>query len=529
MVTLIEPVVVGERTAPSKTLGWTALDWCSQHLTNVDGQPWVFTPEQALFVLQWYGLDDNGRWLYRRGVLRRMKGWGKDPLAAILGVFEWIGPCRFGGWRDDGEPIGRPERASWIQVAAATATQAEQNTMTLFSAIIPPWLESQERLRIGLKACWAPGRRRIQAVSNSSRGLEGARPTFVIEGETQHWVDSNGGVRLAEVIRRNLTKAPGGLARSLAITNAHMAGEGSVAERDWKARDSADLLYDSVEAPPGLDLRDDEQLRAGVAAARGDSYWLEIERIVAEFRDPAADEGLNRRFFLNQVVAGSGRWMDPSTWAAAEVDRERPEPGAKVTLGFDGSVRRDATALVGTDLETGWQWIEGIWERDWNDPDWRVPIGEVHEVVEAARERWLVTRFYADPTWWDESVSRWQARFERPDGKNVVAFWYTAGTGSIRTARAVRAFGTAVTEGLLTHEPSAIYDRHITACHKEPLKGRAGEDGLHLIRKSSRASIESMDAAMAGVLSWQACLDSRGDGDLELNAAPLKVVLPPWL
>ena len=517
MAAELAPVVYGPTDLPEHTIGWTALDWCSRNLTNIDGQPWRFTPEQVRFVLWWYAIDENQRWLMRRGVLRRMKGWGKDPLAAILSVFEWIGPCRPAGWYRDGTPHCEPEHASWVQIAAATATQAEQNTMSLFPAIIPEGLREQQRLTVGIQMCWAPGRRRIQAVSNSSRGIEGARPTFVVMGETQHWVESNGGIRLADVISRNLTKSPGGAARSLAITNAHMDGEGSVAELDWLSRDLPDVLYDSIEAPADLDPDNRDDVVRGILTARGDAEWLDVDRVADDFLDPRTDTALNRRFFWNNIVAGSGKWMDPSAWAAAERTGNAPEEGALITLGFDGSRFRDATALVGTDLVTGWQWIVGLWERDWNNPNWEVPIDEVHAAVEEARKHWFVVRFYADPSWWEESISSWQATFTRPDGQPVVAAWYTGGGSIVRMARAVRAFLDGVEDTTCTHEPSPAFTRHVLAAHREPLKGRAGEDGLHVIRKPNRQSTESIDVAMGAVLSWQACLDARGAGDLELK------------
>ena len=523
----VRPVRYGPTGVPERTLGWTALDWCTENLLDFEGGAFEFTREQALFVLWWYAVDTRGRWLSRRGVLRRMKGWGKDPLAAILAVYEWIGPCRFGGWEDEVTPVGVPEHASWIQIAAATALQAEQNTMSVIPTIIPESLRIEEQLTIGIKVCWAPGRRRIQAVSNSSKGLEGARATFIIMGETQHLVASNGGIDLAAVCRRNLAKSPGGRARSLAITNAHRAGDGSVAETDWDARDTRDLLYDSVEAPAHLDPMNREHVVAGIECARGDSSWLDVERIADDWMDPAADLAQNKRFFWNQVVAGEGRWMDPAAWAASERDETPPKDGAYVTLGFDGSRFRDATALVGTDLETGWQWIVGLWERDWADPHWEVDIREVNALIDEVRERWMVTRFYADPTWWEESVSRWTAAFVRPDERPAVAAWYTGGARLIQMARTVRAYHRAVDDQSCTHEVNPAFTRHMLAAFREPLRGRAGEDGLWVIRKASRASTDSIDAAMAALLSWQACLDSRADGDLELAThRPVRVRLP---
>lgn len=60
---------------PERTLGWQVLGWCSSYLQNEDGEPWKFTLEQVRFILWWYAVDGRGRFLYRTGVLQRLKGW----------------------------------------------------------------------------------------------------------------------------------------------------------------------------------------------------------------------------------------------------------------------------------------------------------------------------------------------------------------------------------------------------------------------------------------------------------------------
>ena len=64
----------------NRTLGWQVLAWTADYLQQPDGpmagRPWEFTTEQAKIVLRWYAIDDQGKFVFRRGVLRRMKGWG---------------------------------------------------------------------------------------------------------------------------------------------------------------------------------------------------------------------------------------------------------------------------------------------------------------------------------------------------------------------------------------------------------------------------------------------------------------------
>lgn len=65
---------------PNRTLGWEFAAFTAAYLVQPDGpdagDPFVLTREQLRFALRWYAIDDYGRWTHRRGVLRRMKGWG---------------------------------------------------------------------------------------------------------------------------------------------------------------------------------------------------------------------------------------------------------------------------------------------------------------------------------------------------------------------------------------------------------------------------------------------------------------------
>ena len=58
---------------PEKTLGWQVAGWCSAYLLNDDGGQWRFTKEQLRFLLWWYAVDDRGKFIYRKGVLQRLK------------------------------------------------------------------------------------------------------------------------------------------------------------------------------------------------------------------------------------------------------------------------------------------------------------------------------------------------------------------------------------------------------------------------------------------------------------------------
>jgi hypothetical protein len=65
-------------------------------------------PEQARFVLWFYALDEDGGFLYHSAVLQRLKGWGKDPVAACARGGWMFADVTFDHWDGD-VPVGRDE------------------------------------------------------------------------------------------------------------------------------------------------------------------------------------------------------------------------------------------------------------------------------------------------------------------------------------------------------------------------------------------------------------------------------------
>ena len=515
---------------PEHTLGWGIIPWAEArfevpHGPNV-GDPWKFTLEQGRFMLWWYAIDADGRFRYRRGVLQRSKGWGKDPLGAVLCITEMFGPVRFGGWGTDGEAIGVPVRPAWVSVGAVSEEQT-RTTTSLWSTLIPRRTQQEFEMVISEKIVrgWVDGsKQEMRPVTQSFRSNEGARPTFFLMNETQHWTTGNGGRLMADVIRRNLAKDP--TARALGLTNAYAPGEGSVAEEDhegWKAQQedgfagAPDILYDSRELalPDGFDPKaaPDDVLTAALRAAYGDSHWVDVPRVVAECRDPRQSAADAMRFYLNALVAGAGKWMAPKTWDAAYDPAFRPKPGASIALGFDGSKTYDATALVGTDMVTGTQWILGLWERNWLMADWSVPVPEVLARVDWIFDTFEVARFYADPPFWEEQVAMWCGKWEK-----VASAWWTGGPNRLRVARALHAWRQAIVDRECRHggDNHKTFRRHVLAATKYPFMGhqeiQPGEPEMYLIRKDHVTPRAAVDLAYAGLASWAAREDAIASG-----------------
>src|SRR5690554_1112287 len=322
------------------------------------GKPFLPTLEQARFLLCCYAVVERVRFTYRKGVLRRLKGWGKDPLAAAMSLAELCGPVVFSRWDENGEPIGTARSAAWIQIAAVSQDQT-RNTFTLFPAMASQKLREDYGLELNKTIIFAENGGMIEAVTASPLAMEGKRPTFVIKNETQWWLENNSGHEMANVIAGNVDKAAYGGCRVLSICNAHRPGENSDAEQDWEAYQDVlagnavdtGLLYDALEAPADTpvseiaELTEDpeayekalQKLREGIEIARGDAVWLDIETLVQSILDVRNDVTESRRKFLNQINAAEDSWIAPRKWdACLDKALRRLEPGDATTFGFAG-------------------------------------------------------------------------------------------------------------------------------------------------------------------------------------------------
>jgi phage terminase large subunit-like protein len=482
----------------SRTLGWAVLAWMADYLTQPDGpdagQPLRLTREQVRILLRWYAIDARGRFLYRRGVLRRAKGWGKSPFLAALACAELCGPVRFQRFGSDRLPVVVQHPAPWIQVAA-TSREQTRNTMTVFPGMFSAEAIDTHKIDIGKEIIYARGGGRIEAVTSSPRALEGGRPSLVIADETSHWVQANAGHEMAQAIRRNAGKSRDGAARAMEITNAHLVGEESVAETTHDAAQAAEwrldgVYYDSLEAPAVPDLSDLDAVRAAVVAAAGDSTWIDADRIVGEIADPATPASVARRYYFNQVVeADTEEWLPAGSWEACE----RPggiEPHATIVVGFDGSFSGDSTAVIGVSTAAPPHIdVLGCWERPEHAPaDWRVDILDVEERLRQIAKEYNVVEITADPYRWSRSLE-----VLRDEGLPVTEFPQT----SVRMVPATQRFAEAVSNRQLTHSGDRRLNRHLANAVL-----RIDSRGPRL-SKPTKWSPRKIDLAVAAVMALE--------------------------
>lgn len=851
----------------NRTLVWQILEWQLEYLQQPDGPdaggPWRLTGEQLRLYAWWYAIDDTGRFVYRRGVLRRVKGWGKDPFGASVAMTEFVGPCRFGGWDANQMPVAIPHPAAWIQIAAVSMDQT-RTTMVLFPGICSPRVIDEYGIDLGKTVIYSQRGGRIEAVTSSPRTLEGGRPSLVVANEalaldtplptpqgwttagavqvgdhligddgtpvcvskvtpvyrgrdcyrvhfgdggslvadaghwwvarvasnarnpwrrrttaemahdgrrfavaqsgcldlpdadlpldpyilgywlgnganyhavlsvhasdaeeifqyvvergvpkavldwhthaksasirmrhaprsgpqdrstsvqaalrrmgllrnkhipavylrasvaqrldllrglmdsdgsirtsgqarfsnantrliegtyellrslglrvarpyaqtrehipecahwqplwtisfiahesmnpfrlkrkadcarggmppvqdrtitriervnsvpvrcvgvdnkshlflagdgwyvtsnTQHWLSGNDGHAMQQAIARNLAKSRDGSARELALTNAHDPGEDSVAAHDWDAfraieegrSQATGFLYDSLEPAGDIDLSNREELREGLIIARGDSSWLDVDRLIEEVYDPTTPPSVSRRYYLNMLTVAEDSWIAPHEWAACAKPTEVLADKDIVTLGFDGGVNEDSTALVACSVQSGHLQLLGCWEK----PElpgkvyWEVDRLAVDAAVRQAMATYQVAGFFCDPALWESYVDSWSSDF----GARMQVKGTTARPLEFRMNRptavvtAVERFYQAVMSKTVSHDGSTVLTRHILNS-----KRRITKSGI-VIAKDHPGSPRKIDAAYAAILAYEARSGALAGGlDLE--------------
>jgi hypothetical protein len=513
---------------PEKTLGWGVIDWMFKYVRSPGGdfagEQFIPTDEQVRFLLWWYAVDENGKYSHKGGVLRRLKGWGKDPLAAAMALAELCGPVAFSHFDANDEPVGKPRHAAWVQVAAVSQEQTK-NTFSLFPVMISSLLKDDYGLDINKTIIYSSSGGRIESVTSSPASMEGNRPTFVIRNETQWWTEAVQGHEMAGVIEGNVTKITG--SRILSICNGHIPGQESVAELDYEAWRSVEagqavdtgVLYDALEAPADTPVSEIPaqsvdpagyeaglaKLREGIRIARGDALWLDIDSIVASILDVRNPITESRRKFLNQINAAEDAWISPSEWTQCEDLDLKLAPKEKITLGFDGSKGNDHTALVACRVSDGALFLLNHWNpANYKAPDgsYEIPRDDVDAAVRSAFQRYEVVAMRADVKEFESYVDAWSRDYRRKIVVNAspthpIAFDMRG--NQKKFALDCEKFYDAVVETELRHDGNRLLRQHTLNAVRHP----TNYDAIS-IRKASKDSSRKIDAAVCAVLAFGA-------------------------
>lgn len=500
---------------PELTLGWQVIGWISEFLRipTKTGEPGKLTKEQVRFILWWYALNEQGEFIYRTGVLQRCKGWGKDPVAALLCIVEFVGPARFSHFDPDvaGGAVGEQVPEAWVQIAA-TAKDQTKNTATMFPALMTKHLISTYGI-IAANEIWRAdsGARRIEIVSSNAGTLQGNRSTFVLMNETHEWTPGRSGKALYETLDGNVTKVDG---RWLAITNAFMPGQDSVAEdlrRDFQdVIDGIQLfdtgqLYDSIEADERAPMTP-HAMRIILPKVRGDAWWLPVEGTIKSALAGSRAISKSRRMYYNQIVASEDALYTESQWVALRDTDLELRPGDRIVLGFDGSKTRDATALVAIRVSDNAAFLLHLQESQGDG--WEVDRVKVGTAVHSAFRQFRVVGFYADVAEWQSYLDEWHQTYgERLLVKanasgSAIAWDMRQGGGKVTWAHE-RLFD-SIKEGKLRHNGDVQLQRHVLAA-----RIRENSYGVTFGKETEGSSIHKIDAYAALLLAHEALHDFR--------------------
>ena len=251
-----------------------------------------------------------------------------------------------------------------------------------------------------------------------------------------------------------------------------------------RAQDDPAFFLKEFAAPPGC-LADDREAWRIANPALGDFLAEDgLESARRTLREPVF-----RQLRLGQWVKGADVWLPFGAWDACKDPDRTVGPKTRVVLAFDGSASGDSTALVGCTVGPEPQvWVEGLWENP-NDPQWRVPRGDVDAAVAVAFEKYDVVELAADPWGWRSELEAWAARH----GERRVIEWNTA--HAARMAPATDRFYAAVVDQTVTHDGNPRLAAHLAHCvaKRTPM----GD----LVSKDKKDSPRKIDAAVAAIVA----------------------------
>jgi len=502
------------------TLGYEVADWieafCCHGPGDVQGEPIHLDDEWLRFLIHAYRLDPaTGRRVYDEGVLSRPKGRAKSELAGLVGLAEAFGPVRFDGWDADGQPVGRPVRSPLLKCLATEESQAG-NTFENIAFIAAQWGPDHHpeiyggvrgaRQYQSASALYLPHGGEIRASTSGSASKDGGKETFVVADETHLYV-------LRELksmygtVRRNLGKRKAAEPWLLQTTTAYRPGEQSIAEETltaWRKGDLSPAVYvDHREAKGRVDLDDEAHTMAQLRQVYGDAAgWMDLDRIYREMRDPRScpDVATAARYYLNRPMSTADAWIALDV-IERQARAEVVEPGEAIALGFDGSLRDDATVLVGSRMSDGFLFPVGIWAKP-SGPEaawWEVPRGDVLATVRETFARYEVTRLYADPHEWRSDIDQLAEEFP----ERVVP-WETRRDTAM--AVALDRLHSDLVNGEVWHSGDRLLMEHFGNAHVRQ------RGTLRLVRKEHPDSPRKIDSVVGAALAYEARADALAAG-----------------
>ncbi len=356
-------------------------------------------------------------------------------------------------------------------------------------------------------AVYVPHGGEIRACTAGSASKDGGKETFVVPDESHLYVLRELKQMYATVMR-NLGKRKLADPWALQTTTAYRPGEQSIAEETltaWRKGELASSVYvNHREAKGKIDVEDKgrtiRQLREVYGPAmHPETGWMDPERVYADMRDPriCPDEETAARYYLNRAMSGKDAWI-PVDVVERQARQEVVADGEEIALGFDGSLRDDATVLIGSRMSDGFLFPVGIWAKP-SGPEgawWEVPRTDVLAAIREAFERYTVSRMYADPHEWRSDIDALAGDL----GEERVLAWETR--RDVQMAAALDRLRTDLVNGTVWHSGDSVFMEHFGNAYVR----RKG--GHRLVRKEHDQSNRKIDSVVGAALAYEARADA---------------------
>ena len=183
--------------------------------------------------------------------------------------------------------------------------------------------------------------------------------------------------------------------------------------------------------------------------------WITEDYLARQANDPELTDAEVLQLHGCVWAATSSTWIPPDIWNARADLQRVIEPGEPIVLGFDGSARRDTTAIVAATLD-GFITPVRVWEKPQGERDWQVPRDEVADVLERMIGGHNVVEVAADPFGWQTDVQEWAKQWEQ-----VLEF---PTNSRARMAPACDRFRADTNDGNLSHDGDRRLASHVDHC-----------------------------------------------------------------
>lgn len=315
-----------------------------------------------------------------------------------------------------------------------------------------------------------------------------------------------------------------------------------------KSTDGKDHIFlpDGRLVPVNEDGRSDEGWSLadeGVEPGPSKDGWQDVHDFMGQIYQPDSDINDSIRYFLNSRASSEDSWLTESALMGhlhgkqlidGMISKHMPLDDAwkrvidrkdEITLGFDGSIRDDSTALVGCRVRDGLCFIIKLQQKPDNPPpDWKVDRDAFDAEARRVFEQYNVVGCFADAAFFESVISGWEVDYGKrmrvtAKGSDVMKFYtnnwhqdmYRAlqnmHTGFEYEAEHVGERDQPVPGNVLLLADPRLLSHFRNAKRREKSFG-------YLIFKETPKSPHKIDACMASVLAYAArakYLDGRAD------------------